>query len=126
MLAVQLAHARLEGQPVQINTQYDMWQLGTFVYEVATDKPYWLRSMSDEQILNVLARDNARLPHEERPVPQELVQRILSQLLTRNPVHRLNAESLRKLLEQEEETGTLAATINPGYARTEAPIELPM
>jgi hypothetical protein len=74
----------------------------------------------------VLAHDNARLPYEERPVPQELVQRTLSQLLTCNPVHRLNAESLRKLSEQEEETGTLAVTINPGYARTEAPIELPM
>jgi serine/threonine protein kinase len=124
-LALQLAHARLAGETVRINTQYDMWQLGTFVYEVATDTPYWPQNMSDEQVLNVLARDNARLPHEERPVPQELVQRILSQLLTRQPTHRLNAESLRKVLEQEEESSTLAATINPGYARTEAPIELP-
>lgn len=122
---MQLAQALLNREHVAINMSYDMWQFGTFVYEVATGKPFWPRNLSEQQILQVLARDSARLPHEENPVPQELVQRILSQLLTRNPAHRLTAESLRKLLDKEEETGTLAATINPGYARTEAPIELP-
>ena len=80
--------------------------------------------MTDLQILHILATPSAKLPHEERPVSTELVQRILSQLLTRSGAHRLTAESLKKMLDKEEETGTLAATINAGYAKTETPIVL--
>jgi hypothetical protein len=66
------ARARVAGQQVQINTQYDRWQLSTFVHEVSTDKPYWPRNVLHEQILNVLIRGNAHLPNQERPVLQDL------------------------------------------------------
>lgn len=121
---MQLAAARLHNGSVVLATSFDMWQLGTFVYEVATGKPYWPSSMTDLQILNALASESTPLPHEERPVSTELVQRILSQLLTRKATERLTAEALKKLLDKEEETGTLAATINAGKAMTEQPIVL--
>ena len=122
--AMQLANARLEAQPITITTAFDMWQLGTFVYEVATGSPYWPANTTDLQILHTLASDSQKLPHEERPVQAELVRRILAQLLTRSAEARLTAESLKKLLDKEEETGTLAATINAGHAKTEMPIVL--
>lgn len=78
------------------------------------------------QILHALATPSAKLPHEQRPASTELVQRILSQLLTREEAHRLTAENLKKLLDKEEETGTLAATINAGVAKTEQPVVLPV
>jgi serine/threonine protein kinase len=121
---LQLAKARLQGQPIVFTTAFDMWQLGTFVYEVSVGKKYWPASQTDLQILHALASPSVQLPHEARPVETELVQRILSQLLTRNPAHRLTADSLKKLLDKEEETGTLAATINAGFAKTETPIVL--
>jgi serine/threonine protein kinase len=120
-----MAKARLEAQPITFTTAFDMWQLGTFVYEVSTGTPYWPEATTEVQILHTLATDSARLPHEDRPVKTELVQRILSQLLTRDEAARLTAESLKKLLDKEEETGTLAATINAGLAQTEMPIVLP-
>ena len=122
---MQLADKRLRGEVVTITTAYDMWQLGTFVYEVATGRPFWPEAFTDAQILHTLATESSKLPHEAKPVGTELVQRILTQLLIRNPAHRLTADALKKLLDKEEETGTLAATINAGYAKTEAPIELP-
>jgi serine/threonine protein kinase len=121
---LQSALARMEGQPVVFTTEFDMWQLGTVVYEISGGKPYWPAPMSDLQILHTLASPSVKLPHEARPVETELLQRILSQLLTRLPTHRLTADSLRKLLEKEEATGPLALTINAGYARTDAPIVL--
>lgn len=45
---MQLAH--VAGQQVQINTRYDMWQLGTFIYKVVTVKPHCSPQFKPEQL----------------------------------------------------------------------------
>jgi hypothetical protein len=109
---------------VAVESSYDMWQLGMFVYELSTRRPYWPQKMSDEQVLHILATEQMRLPHESNPVSIDLVQRIVKQLLTRTAEARLDAVALKALLDHEEETGTLSSTMNANVIHTEVPIVL--
>ena len=95
-----------------VRQSYDMWQLGVFIYELSTGRPYWPNKMTDGQVLHNLATPQARLPHESNPVSIDLVNRILGQLLTRDEGARLDAVALKALLDHEEETGTLSSTMN--------------
>lgn len=112
VFALQLASGRLSGSPMIVRQSYDMWQLGVFIYELSTGRPYWPSRMTDGQILHNLATPQARLPHESNPVSIDLVNRILGQLLTRDEGARLDAVALKALLDHEEETGTLSSTMN--------------
>lgn len=91
-----------------------MWALGMALWEVCADVEYWPASMTEQQVLWTLATASEPLPHEARPAPVELVQRIVSKLLTRDPAERYTSLQLKHRLDEEEQTGTLAATINSG------------
>ena len=72
----------------------------------------------------MLATPALKLPHEERPVSSDVVQRIITKLLTRRAEDRIDAEALKAVLDSEERTGTLVRTVNVGRAVTETAIEL--
>jgi hypothetical protein len=76
---------------------YDMWMLGMLVYEVVTGEPYWRESLSDSEILNILANPNEQLPHQQRPL-EGAVQKLVAQLMERNPAARISASDLHRQL----------------------------
>ena len=108
---VQQAERRHTGQ-FTIDTPFDMWQFGTFVYEVASGAPYWPHDMPDDRIYATLANPGAPLPHETRPVAAELAQRVCAELLRRDPAARPTATALRDSLKGEEQGPTLTGTMN--------------
>lgn len=123
-------------ESVYLTRAGDMWLLGTLLYQVMTDTPYWPAHTSDAQILEVMADPSRKLPHERHPV-HSLVQRILTGiddsgempgggnkggLLSRDPAHRLTADNLTKHL--MDDMPTAQATINPGLVRPTGLVEL--
>lgn len=113
-------------EDVYLSRAGDMWLLGTMLYQVMTDAPYWPPHASDAQILEVMADPSKKLPHERNPV-HPLVQRILTGeddsgtshlgdsnrgLLTRDPARRLTADNLTKHLKDDMHTAQV--TLNPG------------
>lgn len=101
------------GEKINLSPAYDMWQLGILVYEVMTGQKYWPESMSDAEVLRVMADARKPLPHEERPMGLDLVQKVMMRLMDRDPMNRFSSAELIKRLEQDLATAG-AVTLNPG------------
>lgn len=118
---VQQAETRHTGK-LTIDTAFDMWQFGTFVYEVASGKPFWPPDASDAHIFAILGDPSAKLPHEAVPVEADLAQRLCADLLRRDPAARPSATALRDSLKREELGPTLQNTMNAGPMQLESTI----
>lgn len=103
------------GEKIHLSPAYDMWQLGILVYEVMTGSKYWPESMSDGDVLRAMADPRKPLPHEERPMGLDLVQKVMEHLMHRDPQERFSSADLIKRLEQDLATAG-AVTLNPGDA----------
>lgn len=117
VLPVQLAETLLtamDGQ-IRLNSAYDMWNLGILVYETMTGQKYWPETMSDGDVLRAMADPRKPLPHEERPMGLDLVQKVMVLLMHRDPQQRFTSAGLIKRLEQDLATAG-AVTLNPGDA----------
>lgn len=114
---MQLAEKMLTalGEKIHLSPAYDMWQLGILVYEVMTGSKYWPESMSDGDVLRAMADPRKPLPHEERPMGLDLVQKVMEHLMHRDPQERFSSADLIKRLEQDLATAG-AVTLNPGDA----------
>lgn len=121
---------------VHLSRAGDMWLLGTLLYQVMTDVPYWPSHASDAQILSIMDDPSQKLPHERKPV-MPLVQKILTGsgnsddallgsngrgLLCRDPANRMTADDLIKHLQNDLPTAQV--TMNPGPIRNIGEIEL--
>jgi serine/threonine protein kinase len=114
---------------VYLSRAGDMWLLGTLLYQVMTDQPYWPEDASDEEILSIMADPTKKLPHELKTV-MPLVQNVLEGsgeqgdnskgpkyggLLSRDPNRRMTADDLIKHLQDDMQTAQ--GTLNPGPVR---------
>lgn len=97
---------------VKMHSSYDIWRLGVLVYEVMAGESYWRPSMTDAEVLKVLANPSAVLPHEERPVAREVIQNVLVHMLARDPDSRINASDLYTMMEEEVITASMVRTLN--------------
>lgn len=101
------------GEKIHLSPAYDMWQLGILVYEVMTGQKYWPESMTDGDVLRAMADPSKPLPHETRPMGLDLVQKVMVELMHRNPEKRFTSGGLIKRLEQDLATAG-AVTLNGG------------
>lgn len=110
---------------IKMQKSYDIWRLGILVYEVMTGESYWHDSLTDLDVLQVLANPTALLPHEERPVGREVMQKVLVHMLERNPDTRINATDLYTMMEEEVVTASMVKTLNSNAPiHQQQPVEL--
>jgi serine/threonine protein kinase len=109
---MQLAEKQMEQKPLKIEPSFDIWQLGIMIYE-AMKGSYWPLDAKDAVILHTLATATAKLPHEVKPLDQSNMNDMMRVLMARDPAARPSAEELRKVLEDHDNTGTLASASSP-------------
>lgn len=110
---------------IKMQSSYDIWRLGILVYEVMSGERYWHDYMSNTEVLQALANPNAPLPHQERPVSHDIIQKVLVYMLARDPASRINANDLYTMMEEEVVTASMVRTLNSNAPiHQQQPVEL--
>lgn len=110
---------------IKMHSSYDIWRLGILVYEVMLGERYWPDSMSNTEVLQALANPKAPLPHQERPVSHDIIQKVLVHMLARDAESRINANDLYTMMEEEVVTASMVKTLNSNAPiHQQQPVEL--
>lgn len=114
---MQLAQLVARGEPCEMRSSFDMWQLGMLLYQLASQPwpyrmTYWdtAPELGDDDILELLilysktdtpANDpnRALLPHERSPLEHPPLREVISNLLAPTAAARWTSEQLRVFLE---------------------------